>query len=104
MGRGPLRLAQLPELEGINPTMQSPTVAQLTRAGLITRRPGPAHRRAALLASIQSGRNLYRKILTERNHSLDQRLPALAAIERQLLIEAIPALEALAESRRDQDR
>lgn len=102
--RGPLRLAQLPELEGINPTMLSRIVAKLARAGLITRRPDPADRRAALLASTHSGRNLHRKVLSERNDLLDQRLRALPATERQLLIGAIPALEALAESLRDQER
>ena len=40
--RGPLGLAQLAELEGLNPTMLSRVIGALTSAGLIVRTPDPA--------------------------------------------------------------
>ena len=101
--RGPLRLAQLSQREGINPTMLSRIVAKLTEAGLITRRPDPADARAALLLPTERGRRLQRRIQTERNDVLGQRIQSLPEAQRRLLLEAIPALEQLAEALRDQD-
>jgi len=95
---GPLRLVKLAEIEGINPTMLSRIVAKLARAGLITRGPDPADGRAALLAPTVKGRRLYRQIQFERNDLLGQLVRELSESERQLLIDAIPTLEALTES------
>jgi hypothetical protein len=47
---------------------------------------------------------LQRRILAERNDALGQRFQALPAPQRQRLVDALPALEALAESLLDQAR
>lgn len=95
---GPLGLAQLSHLEGIHPTMLSRIVAKLSGAGLVARRADPLDGRAALLLPTDKGRQLHRLIQAKRNDVLGQRLQNLPSSQRQLLIEAIPALEALADS------
>ena len=102
--RGPVRLAQLAQLEEVNPTMLSRIVAKLGRDGLVTRRADPLDGRAALLLPTERGRRLRRGIQAERNALLGQRLQALPQSQRQLLMDAIPALEALAESLLPPDR
>lgn len=100
---GPLGLAELSQLEGINPTMLSRIAAKLSRAGLIARRADPHDGRAAQLFPTTTGRRLQRRIQAERNDVLGQRLQELAASERRRLIDAIPALEALADALRAAD-
>ncbi|HUY10395.1 MAG TPA: MarR family winged helix-turn-helix transcriptional regulator [Candidatus Dormibacteraeota bacterium] len=95
---GPLGLAKLSQLEGINPTMLSRIVAKLGGLGLVTRRSDPLDGRAAILLPSERGCRLQRRIQMERNDFLGQRLGKLPASQRQLLLEAIPALEALADS------
>lgn len=102
--RGPIRPAQVAQLEGVNPTMLSRISAKLSRDGLVARRVDPQDGRAALLAATGRGRRLHRRILAERNDALGQRLQALPAAQRQRLVDALPALEALAESLLDQAR
>jgi DNA-binding MarR family transcriptional regulator len=101
---GPLGLAQLSQREGINPTMLSRIAAKLTDASLITRRPDPTDGRAALLLPTERGRRLHRRIQAERNDVLGQRIQSLPEAQRRLLIEALPALELLAEALQHQDR
>ncbi|MGH7643921.1 MAG: MarR family winged helix-turn-helix transcriptional regulator [Candidatus Dormibacteria bacterium] len=95
---GPVGPAQLSQLEGINPTMLSRIVAKLTGRGLVARRPDPLDGRAAVLLTTVSGRRLHRRIQAERNDVLGHRLETLSVAQRKLLVEAIPALEALADS------
>ncbi|MGC2191170.1 MAG: MarR family transcriptional regulator [Candidatus Dormiibacterota bacterium] len=95
---GPLGLAQLSQREGINPTMLSRMVAKLTGADLVTRKADPLDGRAALLLATERGRRLQRRIQAERNDVLSKRFQELPAAQRQLLTQAIPALEALSDS------
>jgi DNA-binding MarR family transcriptional regulator len=95
--RGPLRLAELAELEGLNPTMLSRVVAALADAGLLRRATDPADRRAAVVDATPAGRRLREKIHRERNAVLSDRLEALSPAERASLLSALPALEALAD-------
>ncbi|HVB52890.1 MAG TPA: MarR family transcriptional regulator [Candidatus Acidoferrales bacterium] len=95
---GPLGLGLLSQLEGINPTMLSRIVAKLSGRGLVARRADPLDGRAAMLLPTDRGRRLQRRIQAERNDVLGQRLEKLPAAQRKLLMEAIPALEALADS------
>jgi DNA-binding MarR family transcriptional regulator len=100
--RGPIRPAQVSQIEGVNPTMLSRISAKLSRAGLVARRVDPSDGRAALLVATERGRRLQRRILAERNDALGQRFRALPAPQRQRLVDALPALEALADSLLDQ--
>lgn len=95
---GPLGLAQLSQREGINPTMLSRIVAKLGGQGLVTRRSDPLDGRAAVLLATAKGGRLQRRIQLERNDSLGQRFEQLPESQRQLLLNAMPAMEALADS------
>ena len=95
---GQVGLAELAKAEGINPTMLSRIVAKLSSQGLLTRRADPLDGRAAVVFPTGRGRQLQRRIRAERNDVLGQRLDALPQAQRQLLVEAIPALEALADA------
>jgi DNA-binding MarR family transcriptional regulator len=94
---GPLRLSELADVEGLNPTMLSRVIAELGREGLVQRATDPADRRAALVEATEAGRRMREQILSERSDVLSVQLGALSAAERRALEEALPILEELAE-------
>ena len=94
---GPLRLSDVSEIEGINPTMLSRITAQLCRSGLIDREPDPDDKRAALVRATAAGRRLRKRIHRERTEALQEHMAKLTEEQRELLWSALPALEALAE-------
>lgn len=102
--RGPIRLSDLAEAEGLNPTMLSRVARKLEDPGLIRRHTHPVDRRAALLEVTPSGRRLFERIRSERTDQLSLGLGALNPDERRALIEALPVLERLAEQLRTRDR
>lgn len=93
---GPLRLTELAELEGINPTMLSRITSHLSAAGLIERTPDASDRRAALVSATSEGRRRRRRIRRERTRALEVHMAALSPEERASLAAALPALEHLA--------
>ncbi|MGH7691255.1 MAG: MarR family winged helix-turn-helix transcriptional regulator [Candidatus Dormibacteria bacterium] len=95
---GPLGIAPLAQREGVNPTMLSRIVGKLCDRGLVARRVDPQDARAATVIATERGRRLQRRIGDERSDLLSRRLQALPSRQRQLLAEAIPALEALADA------
>ncbi|HWH10071.1 MAG TPA: MarR family transcriptional regulator [Solirubrobacteraceae bacterium] len=97
---GPLGLSEVAELEGLNPTMLSRVIAQLSEDGLVSRTAAPTDRRAALVDATPVGRRLREKIHRERNRVLGAELDALSTAHRESLIDALPALEALADQLR----
>jgi DNA-binding MarR family transcriptional regulator len=94
---GPLRLSELAEIEGLNPTMLSRIAAQLAESQLIRREADPGDRRAALLRATASGRRLRERIHRERTEALNAHVEALEEHQRELLWSALPVLEELAE-------
>ncbi len=94
---GPVRLAQVAEDEGLNPTLLSRTVAWLAEAGLVARRADVDDRRSAWLEPTEAGIKLALRIRTERTSSVEAALDALSDSDRAHLEAALPALEALAE-------
>jgi len=102
--RGPLRLSELAEIEGLNPTMLSRVTAQLADDGLLTRVTDPSDRRAALVDATQRGRRVREKIHRERNQLLSVELDGLSPAERGSIEAALPALEALADRLRNRSR
>jgi DNA-binding MarR family transcriptional regulator len=95
--RGALGLAELTELEGLNPTMLSRVVRKLDDGGLIRRLPDPADLRAVVAEITPAGRAMHQRIRTLRTQVVSDcldRLPAETATE---LLQALPAMEALAE-------
>lgn len=98
--RGPLGLAELAELEGVNPTMLSRVVGKLTELGLIHRIPDPADARAARVEATKPGRKTHDRIKARRAAVVSDCLDRLPAETTQTLLAALPALEALAEELR----
>jgi DNA-binding MarR family transcriptional regulator len=94
---GQIRLSELSDAEGINPTMMSRVIANLTEAGLVTRVSDPSDRRAALVEATAAGRKLADRIRRERTDALNLALDGLDERERSQIEAALPALERLAE-------
>ncbi len=94
---GQIRLSELSDAEGINPTMMSRVIADLTEAGLVTRAIDPGDRRAALVEATAAGRKLADRIRRERTDALNLALDGLDERERSQIEAALPALERLAE-------
>lgn len=93
---GPIRLSELGESEGINPTMLSRSVTQLVEAGLVERTSDSADRRAAWVQATDAGHALAERMRQERTEAINTALAGLVPSERRMLEQAIPALEALA--------
>jgi DNA-binding MarR family transcriptional regulator len=96
--RGPLGLAELTELEGLNPTMVSRVIRVLDDAGLILRLPDPSDMRAARLEITPAGEQMHERIKEARTDVLNECLSRLPAPTAAALLDSVPALEALAEA------
>jgi DNA-binding MarR family transcriptional regulator len=96
--RGPLGLAELTELEGLNPTMLSRVIRVLDDAGLILRLPDPSDMRAARLEITPAGEQMHERIREARTDVLNECLSRLPAQTAAALLDSVPALEALAEA------
>ena len=94
---GPLPLAELAERETLHPTMLSRVLGGLCEAGLAARTTHPGDRRVALAEATAAGRRIRERIQRERSEALAVHLAELAPAERQAIVDALPALEALAE-------
>jgi DNA-binding MarR family transcriptional regulator len=98
---GPLRLSELAGDEALNPTMLSRVIAALVELGLVARTHDDGDRRAAWVEATPAGRRLAERMRRERTGALDVALEGLAADDRRLLEQALPALEGLADQLRD---
>jgi DNA-binding MarR family transcriptional regulator len=96
--RGSLRLAELAEIEGMNPTMLSRVASKLEEAGRVARAQDPCDGRVVHLAATEDGRQLYQLIIAERTDALLVGLGQLSEAERSMLGEALGVLESLAET------
>jgi DNA-binding MarR family transcriptional regulator len=95
--RGPIALSELAALEGLNPTMVSRIVGKLDDLGLIVRKPNPRDLRSALVEATDAGREANERIRVQRGEVLSECLLHLGEPEQQAVVDALPALEALAE-------
>ena len=95
-GRGPLTHSALAELEGLNPTMLSRVVGKLDDAGLIRRVPNPVDLRSVSVEITRKGRSANERIKAQRAAVVSACLDRLPADQAAILVEALPALEALA--------
>jgi DNA-binding MarR family transcriptional regulator len=96
--RGPLGLAELTELEGLNPTMLSRIVRALDERGLIRRLPDPTDLRAARVEITPEGALIHERVRERRTSVLSECLSRLPAETTETLLGAVPAMEALAEA------
>jgi DNA-binding MarR family transcriptional regulator len=94
---GPIRLAEVAEQEGLNPTLLSRTVAKLGEDGLVVRTPDVSDRRSAWLEPTPAGRELAAKIRAQRTRAVEAALLQLSNDDRKLVEAALPALEQLAQ-------
>jgi DNA-binding MarR family transcriptional regulator len=96
--RGPLGLAELTELEGLNPTMVSRVIRVLDDAGLIRRLPDPSDMRAARLEITPAGQQMHERIRERRTSVLADCLTRLPPATAAALLDTVADLEALAEA------
>jgi DNA-binding MarR family transcriptional regulator len=94
---GSIRLSELAEAEGINPTMLSRVTADLVEAGLLERASDEGDRRAAWVNVTAAGKRLNERIRRERTDALKLALGELTEAELRKIEKALPALEQLAE-------
>ena len=94
---GSLRLSELAETEGINPTMLSRVVGALADAGLLVRNADSADRRAVQVSATAAGRRLRQRIHAERTAALGSALARLESGAREAVTAALAGLEELAE-------
>jgi DNA-binding MarR family transcriptional regulator len=100
--RGPLRVAELAELEGINPTMLSRVISSLAGQDLIERQVDPADQRVVSVEATAAGRRLDVRIRSLRTNAVAECLDRLPKADAKNIIDALPALERLVdELRRD---
>jgi DNA-binding MarR family transcriptional regulator len=94
--RGPMRLGDVAAAEGINPTMLSRVVSELTAAGLLARDSDEHDRRAAWVRATPAGRRLAERMRRERTEAVNAALRELTPAEQNTIAAALPALGALA--------
>jgi DNA-binding MarR family transcriptional regulator len=93
---GPLRLAEVGEREGLNPTLLSRTIAELVSDRLVTRSSDPEDRRSAWVQVTAAGHALAEQVRAERTTAVQGAIDDLDAADRDLIEAALPALERLA--------
>jgi DNA-binding MarR family transcriptional regulator len=94
---GELRLSDLVEREGLNPTMLSRVVGALEKNGWATRSQHPDDGRAVLVGVTPAGTELYERLQRERSALIDDYLVGLSAEQSRALLSALPLLEGLAD-------
>jgi DNA-binding MarR family transcriptional regulator len=99
--RGRMRISELAETEGLNPTMLSRMISTLVDAGLVDRASDAGDRRAAWVQVTDDGHRLAERMRRERTEVVNRGIAGLDDADREVLQRAIPALEALADELRD---
>jgi DNA-binding MarR family transcriptional regulator len=103
--KGPIRLSDLAEAEGLHQTMLSRVVAVLEEQELVRRRPSPTDRRSHLVETTAAGRRTHDRLRRERGRMLADALAVLPPAQVRAIEAALPALEALSEAvARDRSR
>ncbi len=93
---GPIGLSELAAIESLNPTMLSRITAQLCDSQMIVRSADPGDRRSAFVAATTAGRRMRERIHRERTRALSAHVEELEERQRQVLWDALPVLEELA--------
>jgi DNA-binding MarR family transcriptional regulator len=93
-------LGELAEYENLNPTMLSRILGKLEDRGLITRETAGNDRRAVVAAITPQGRRAWEKQRKRRDEVLAELLTTLADKDVHSLLDALTAVEALADASR----
>lgn len=94
---GPVKLSELAGQAGLNPTMLSRVIAKLEDQGSLVRLGDATDGRICLVEVTEAGTGLSDRVRSERNDVLSKELELLPPADREALLGALPALEALAE-------
>ena len=97
VGHGPVGLPDLQRLEHLNPTMLSRVVGRLGELGLIDRSPDPDDLRSVSVSVTASGRKVHTRIKAQRADAVSQAATRLSEREQRALINALDALDHLAD-------
>jgi DNA-binding MarR family transcriptional regulator len=92
--RGPINLATLASLLGVQPSATGRMVDRLVAAELIDRLPHPTSRRELLAALTKRGREVVRKVTEYRRAEIAQIVEKMPVAERHGLIRALTAFSA----------
>jgi len=94
---GLVTLGRLAELERVQPPSMTRIVAKLEEQLLVVREIDAKDRRIARVRTTEVATRMLEQVRTRRNEYLVARLAELTGPERRALLEALPALERLAE-------
>ncbi|SOD71753.1 DNA-binding MarR family transcriptional regulator [Jatrophihabitans sp. GAS493] len=94
--RGPIGASELADHEGINPTMLSRILSKLEERGLVVRTADETDRRVVQVKVTPAGARMHNRLRDERARMLAERLAQVPTPQAQKLLDALPALEALA--------
>ncbi|BBX73901.1 MarR family transcriptional regulator [Mycobacterium shinjukuense] len=89
--RGPINLATLASLLGVQPSATGRMVDRLVSAGLIDRLPHPTSRRELLAALTKRGREVVRQVTAYRRSEIARIVARMPQPERQGLVRALTA-------------
>lgn len=92
--RGPINLATLATLLGVQPSATGRMVDRLVSAGLIDRLPHPTSRRELLAALTKRGRDAVRQVTAQRRKEIARIVEQMPAAERHGLVRALTAFTA----------
>lgn len=90
---GPMRLAELSQLEQVSAPSTTRLVAELEAQGLVSRRPDPADGRAILISVTPKGTDTVLRARTARGSMIEEMFSQLSADEIEAITAALPALE-----------
>jgi len=92
--RGPVNLATLATLLGVQPSATGRMVDRLVSAGLIDRLPHPTSRRELLAALTKRGGDVVRQVTTHRRVEISRIVEKMPPGERHGLVRALTAFTA----------
>lgn len=92
--RGPINLATLATLLGVQPSATGRMVDRLVGAGMIDRLPHPTSRRELLAALTKRGREVVAKVTANRRAEIARIVEQMPAAERHGLVRALTAFTA----------
>ena len=93
--RGPIRLSDLAQLEGVSAPSMTRTVAELEARGYVVRRPDPVDGRAVLIVAADAGTAAILDARSTRAQVVAELLATLDAKDAGAIRAALPALERL---------
>ena len=93
--RGPLRLTDLAQLEGVSAPSMTRTVAELETRGYVVRSPDPVDGRAVLIAAADAGTAAVLDARSTRAQLVAELLATLDGTDAAAIVAALPALERL---------